>query len=69
MKTAALRCPFETERSGDMLPCFIHLFIYFSYLASLPKATVVTDEMRSLGIDGRGILSLIPDIFPIATLL
>lgn len=52
-----------------MLSCFIHLFIYFSYLASPPVATVVTDGLRGLGIDGRGILSLFPDIFPIATLL
>lgn len=52
-----------------MLPRFIHLFIYFSYLASPPVATVVTDGLRGLGIDGRGILSLFPDIFPIATLL
>lgn len=30
--------------------------------------TVVTDGLRGLGIDRRGILSLFPDIFPIATL-
>lgn len=31
--------------------------------------TVVTDGLRGLGIDGRGILSLFHDILPIATLL
>lgn len=52
-----------------MLSCIIHLFIYFSHSTSLPMATVVTDGLRGLGIDGRGILSLFPDIFPIAALL
>lgn len=52
-----------------MLSRFIYLFIYFSYLACPPGATIVTDGLRGLGIDGRGILSLFPDIFPIATLL
>lgn len=69
MKTATLRCPCETDWAGDVLPRFIGLFIYFSYLVSPPMATVMTDGLRGLGIDGRGILSLFPDIFPIATLL
>ena len=32
-------------------------------------STVVTDGLRGLGIDGRGILSLFLDIFPIDALL
>lgn len=45
----------------------ISLFIFFPHSLSF-VTTVVTDGLRGLGIDRRGILSLFPDIFPIATL-
>lgn len=45
----------------------ISLFIFFPYSLSF-VTTVVTDGLGGLGIDRRGILSLFPDIFPIATL-
>lgn len=62
-------CPCESGSSVDMLSHFTHFFIIFSYLASLSMAAVVTDGLKGLGINERGILSLFSDIFPIATLL
>lgn len=52
-----------------MLSCFYPSLYLFSHAASLPVATIVTDGLSGLGINGRGILSLFPDIFPIDTLL
>lgn len=49
-----------------MRSLFIRLFIYFFLFSLSTVATVVTDGLRGLGIDGEGILSLFPDIFPLS---
>lgn len=73
-KTLGPRRPPKSGSTLDMLSHFIDLFIYFYspstiLQASSCMAAAVTDGLKGLRINGRGILSLFSDIFPIATRL